>query len=497
MPAATITHIPHWIGGKTQLDGTSISVLNPATGESIAQVPQADHRLVESAVAVARAAFKTWSELTVSRRASYLYTFRLLLQEHADELVEIITAENGKTLDDARGELQRGIDSVELAVAAPFVLKGEYAQQTGRGIDTFTALHPLGVCIGVTPFNFPAMIPLGMLSVAIAAGNTFILKPSEQNPSVAVRIAELASEAGIPDGVFNVVQGGRETVESLIDHPDTAAVSFVGSTAVAHTIYKRAADAGKRVQAFGGAKNHLLVAPDANLDAAADALSSAAFGSAGQRCMAVTVAVAVGDIADELVEKLAQRAHAIVMGDGADPGVEMGPLISEAAQRRVRGLVERALAAGAVPVVNRSAEIVAGHENGHFVGPTILDHVRTDSEIYLNEAFGPVLSVVRVGTADEGLDLIRRHRYGNGAAIFTRSGELARRFQHEASAGMVGINVSIPVPVAHFGAAGWKDSVFGDTGLNNGAWRFYTQPKHITTRWDEATTGVDFGFRPN
>ncbi|MFF0284462.1 CoA-acylating methylmalonate-semialdehyde dehydrogenase [Rhodococcus aetherivorans] len=493
-----MTTISHWIDGKSIAPtGETLPVLDPATGKTVAEVALADTDTVKQVVASASAAFPAWRDLPASRRAQALYTFRELIRDHQDELAEMITREHGKTLDDARGEVARGIDTVELACGVPGLLKGETSEQSGRNIDTISTLHPLGVVLGITPFNFPVMIPLMMASIAIACGNTFILKPSEQDPSSAVRIAELAKEAGLPDGVFNVVHGRQQTVEALIDDPAVAGVSFVGSTPVAHSVYRRAAAAGKRVQAFGGAKNHLVVMPDASIEAAADAISSAGFGAAGQRCMAISVAVAVGGVGDELVAALKKRAEAVVVGPGYDGRSEIGPVVSAAAQQRIRKIVADAKSAGADVVVDRSTEQVSGFEDGFFIGPTLVDHVTDSDDIYRTEVFGPVVSVVRVDTLDEALQLIHDHEYGNGASIFTNSGGAARKFQREACAGMVGINVPIPVPVAPYAVAGWKNSVFGDTGLNNAAWKFFTQPKYVTSRWDEAVSGIDFGFRPN
>ncbi|HVW40630.1 MAG TPA: CoA-acylating methylmalonate-semialdehyde dehydrogenase [Amycolatopsis sp.] len=489
---------PHWIGGRRhESTGEYLEVLDPATGAPLSTVGLADAGVVKQAVAAAVAAFPAWRDTPPSRRAQVLYAFRNLLREHTDEIAALITAEHGKTLDDARGEVARGIEAVELACGVPALLKGEFSEQTGTNVDTFSMLQPLGVCVGITPFNFPVMIPLMKIAVAIAAGNTFVLKPSEQDPGPAILLAGLAAQAGLPEGVLSVVHGQQDTVEALIDHPDVAAVSFVGSSRVAHSVYRRAAEAGIRVQALGGAKNHLVVMPDAKIDAAADALASAAFGSAGQRCMAITTAVVVGDAAEPLLAALAERAEAVTMGPGTTPGTEMGPLVSAAAQKRVRGLVARAVANGVRPVVDRSTETVPGAEGGFFVGPTVLDEVSPEMEIYRDEVFGPVLIVLRVDTLDQALRLIQVNEYGNGAAIFTRSGAAARKFQREAAAGMVGVNVPIPVPVAPYSVAGWKNSIFGDTGLNNGAWRFYTQPKYVTSRWDDAVAGVDLGFRPN
>jgi malonate-semialdehyde dehydrogenase (acetylating)/methylmalonate-semialdehyde dehydrogenase len=482
MMTDSLTH--HWIDGRPQPGGEPVPVINPATGQPVGEVLLADAETVKRAVASARAAFPGWRDTPVSRRAQVLYAFRDQLRSHADELAELISIEHGKTVDDARAEIGRGLEAVELACGAPGLLKGEFGEQTATNLDTYSMPQPLGVCVGVTPFNFPVLIPVLKLAVAIAAGNTFILKPSEQAPGASVRLAELAKAAGLPDGVLSVVNGGQAVVEALIDHPDTAAVSFVGSTPVAHSIYRRGADAGIRVQALGGAKNHLVVMEDANVSLAADALASASLGSAGQRCMAVTTAVVVGDGGDALVEAVRARAEALVLGAGSDPDTQVGPLISAAARDRVQGLVARAIAEGAQPVIDRSTEVVPGYEEGFFVGPAVLDHVSPDSEIYRTEVFGPVLIVLRVKTLDDALELIRTNRYGNGAAIFTASGLAARRFQREVQAGMVGVNVPIPLPAAPFGMAGWKDSVFGDTGLANAAWRFYTQTKYVTARWD-------------
>lgn len=483
--------IPHWIDGRAADGGDGLEVHDPATGAAVAEVGLADGPIVDRAVTAAAEAFGAWRDTPPMRRAELMYAFRDRLLDASEELARQITTEHGKTLDEARGEVARGITSVELACGAPALLKGEMSEQVGRGVDTYSTLHPLGVCLGVTPSNFPVMVPLVMLSVAVAAGNAFVLKPSEQDPGPAVRLAELATEAGLPDGILSVVNGDRDTVTALIDHPAVAAVSFVGSTPAAHSVYVRAAQAGIRAQAFGGAKNHMVVMPDARLEAAAEALTSAAFGSAGQRCMAITTAVAVGEAADRLVEHLGRRADDIMIGPGDDPASEMGPLISVEAQQRVRGLVERAVAAGARPVVDRSFEIVPGHEDGAFVGPVVLDEVAADMEIYRTEVFGPVLSVVRVDSLDDAIELVRVNEYGNGGSIYTRSGLSARRFQRDAAVGMVGVNVPVPVPVASHPFAGWKQSAFGDTGLNNDGWRFFTRAKYVTARWNEAVAGDD------
>jgi malonate-semialdehyde dehydrogenase (acetylating) / methylmalonate-semialdehyde dehydrogenase len=492
------TTIPHWINGHPHTSsGEQLSVTNPASGATVATVGLADADTLKQALTSAKSAFPVWRDTPASRRAQVLYNFRDLLRDHRDELASLITEQHGKTFDDARGEVARAVDSVELACGVPSLVKGEVSEQTGHGIDTYSTRHPLGVALGITPFNFPVMLPLMMASVAIGAGNSFILKPSEQDPGPAIRIAELFKEAGLPDGVLGVVHGQQQTVESLIDAAEVAAVAFVGSTPIAHSIYRRAAQGGKRVQAFGGAKNHLVVMPDVPIDVAADAVASAGFGAAGQRCMAISVAVAVGGVGDELVAALKTRANAVVLGPGDDPKSDIGPVVSAAAQQRIRGIVSAARESGAELVVDRSNEVVPGHEQGFFIGPVLIDHVESTAQIYQAEVFGPVVVVLRVDTLDEALQLIHDHQYGNGAAIFTTSGGAAHKFQREASAGMVGINVPIPVPVASYAVAGWKNSVFGDTGLNNDSWRFYTQPKYVTARWDEAVAGVDFGFRPN
>lgn len=494
----TAQFVGHWINGEIVAgSGEHQPIRNPATGQQIGQVALADAATIERAVSAAVTAGAAWADTPLPRRVQVLYKFRELIIQNIDKIAEVITEQHGKTLDDARGEINRGLEALEVACSVPGNIKGEMTAQTGSNIDTYSVLHPIGVCLGITPFNFPVMIPLGMLSIAIAAGNAFILKPSEQDPGPALLIARLAQQAGLPDGVLNVVNGGRTTVDALIDHPEIGAISFVGSTPIAHAVYMRGAAAGKRVQALGGAKNHMVVLPDANLDAAADALSSAAFGSAGQRCMAVTTVVTVGGIADELVAKVADRTRAVKIGRGSDEGVEMGPLINGNSQARVRGLVRSAGQAGAVAVVDRSEEAVPGCQGGYFVGPTLVDHVTPDMDIYQQEVFGPVLIVVRVDTFDQAVELIKRNKYGNGASIFTRDGNAARLFQRYVPAGQIGINVPIPVPVASYAFAGWKASAFGDNGIHNGGWRFYTRPKHVTARWAEPPVGVDLGFRPN
>jgi malonate-semialdehyde dehydrogenase (acetylating)/methylmalonate-semialdehyde dehydrogenase len=412
--------------------------------------------------------------------------------EHSEELASIITSEQGKTLADARGEVARSVEAVEVAISVVQHLKGEYAEQVSRGVDTYSFRQPLGVCAGITPFNFPIMVPVSMFAAAIACGNSFVLKPSERVPSASVRLAQLLAEAELPDGVFNVVHGGVDTVNALIEHPDVAAISFVGSTPVAREIYRRSAAAGKKVQALGGANNHMVVMPDADLDAAADALASAAYGAAGQRCMAVPIAVAVREIADELVAKTAERATAFRTGPGNVEGTDMGPLISEVAIERVRGALEAAPSQGANVVVDGRVNLTS--EAGYFIGPSLVDNVSVDSDLYQKEVFGPILSVVRVDDLDEALRIVNASPYGNGATIFTASGVAGRRFAHSVRAGSVGINVPIPVPISWFGFGGWGDSRFGDDGLNYDAYRFYTKSKVVTQRWTEPRMGVSPHF---
>ncbi|MEU9329953.1 CoA-acylating methylmalonate-semialdehyde dehydrogenase [Streptomyces canus] len=489
--------ISHWINGELVDEGDeALPVVNPATDQQIAVVRTAGPGIVRRAVDAAEAAAEGWARTPQSKRAQMIFRFRELLLEAREEVAALITAEHGKTLDDAAGEVSRALESVDLATGGPALAQGATSQQTGPDIDTKSVLHPVGVCLGITPFNFPLMMGMMMAPVALAAGNTFIWKPSEQDPGAAVKIAELFQRAGLPDGVLNVVHGRQETAELLIDDPRVQAVSFVGSSAAAQAVYSRASALGHRAQTFGGAKNHLVVMPDADLDVVADQLASAAFGAAGQRCMAVSVAVVVGQSDQRLLDHLRSRATAVRMSAGDVPGTDVGPVVSRQAQERIRLIVKEATADGARVVVDRSAETVPGYESGYFVGPTVLADVPLTSRAYQEEIFGPVLVVLRVDTLDEAIDLIRRHRYGNGGSIFTSNGAAASRFEREAPVGMLGVNVAIPVPVASYAVQGWKASVFGDTGLNNASWSFYTRPKYITSRW-ESTVGTDFGFRPN
>jgi malonate-semialdehyde dehydrogenase (acetylating) / methylmalonate-semialdehyde dehydrogenase len=491
--AITHTHreperlIGHWIAGKSATGGMRRStVFDPARGAPIAEVALASPTDVARAVAAARDALAAWSEVPVTRRARVLFRFRALLEEHQDRLAAIITREHGKVLADARGELQRGLEVVEFACGIPQLLKGQHSDNIGGGIDNFSLRQPIGVCAGITPFNFPAMVPMWMFPVAIACGNTFVLKPSEKDPSTSLELAALFEQAGLPPGVLNVVQGDAEAVDALLAHPDVAAVSFVGSTEIARHIYTEGARHGKRVQALGGAKNHLVLMPDADLDQAADALVGSAYGSAGERCMAVSVAVAVGTTGDALVEKLAERIARLKVDDGASPGAEMGPLITAAHRDRVLGYISDGVRAGAKLVVDGRKLEVPGREQGFFLGPTLFDHVTPAMRIYRDEIFGPVLSVVRVPDFAEALRLVNTHELGNGAACFTRSGSVAREFLRRVQAGMVGINVPIPVPAAFHSFGGWKRSLLGDHhAYGEEAVRFYTRYKSVMQRWPD------------
>ncbi|MGI5128320.1 CoA-acylating methylmalonate-semialdehyde dehydrogenase [Pseudonocardia sp. CA-107938] len=478
--------VNHWIGGKpTTGDSTRTApVWNPATGEQQAEVPLASAADVDTAVRTAAAAFESWSQSSLSQRTKILFAFRQLIVEHTQQLAEMISDEHGKVVSDARGEVQRGLEVVEFACGIPQLLKGEYSDQVSTGVDLFSFREPLGVCAGITPFNFPAMVPMWMYPVAIACGNTFVLKPSERDPSTAEYVAQLWAEAGLPDGVFNVVHGDKEAVDALLDHPEVAAVSFVGSTPIARYIHERGTAAGKRVQALGGAKNHAIVLPDAPVDYTSDHLVAAAFGSAGERCMAISAAVAVGGAADELVAAVSEKARNTKVGPGRDADSEMGPVITAAARDRIVGLIGSGAEQGATLAVDGRGISVPGHENGFFVGPTVIDNVTRDMDVYREEIFGPVLSVVRAETVDEAIALINANPYGNGTAIFTSSGEAARRFQRGVKVGMIGINVPIPVPMAYYSFGGWKDSLFGDKHIHGPEGvSFYTRAKVVTSRW--------------
>ncbi len=472
------------------------AITNPATGAVIGTVPFADAATVDAVVERAAAAAEIWGATSLSKRTEVLFAFRHLLLQRAEELVDVISTEHGKVRSDAHGELARGLENVEYACGLVEHLKGSFSAEVASGVDVHSSSRPLGVVVGITPFNFPAMVPLWMAANAIAAGNAFVLKPSEKDPSAAVILASIWREAGLPDGVFSVVHGDAATVQHLLAHDDVAAVSFVGSTPIAKSIYETGTKAGKRVQALGGAKNHMVVLPDADLDLAADAAVSAAYGSTGERCMAISVVVAVDPVGDALVEKLASRTAALVTGPASDPATQMGPLISAVHRTSVLGHVDAAVAAGATAVVDGRSILVPGHEEGFFVGPCLLDHVTTEMSAYDAEVFGPVLVVVRVPTFDAALTLINANPYGNGTAIFTRDGGAARAFNDRVEVGMVGINVPIPVPVSSYSFGGWKDSLFGSHHIYGPeGFAFYTRTKVTTTRWpDPATSSVDLGF---
>ncbi len=492
-----VRELGHYVDGAEVPGGSGRfgDVYEPATGEVQARVAFASPAELDNAVAVARRAFAGWSQTPPARRAAVMFAYRELLRAHTDRLARIITREHGKTLDDARGEVQRGLEVVEFACGIPQLLKGEFSENVGAGIDVKAVRQPLGVCAGISPFNFPAMVPMWMYPIAIACGNTFIMKPSEKDPSLALESARLLREAGLPPGVFNVVNGDKDAVNAILDHPGIDAVSFVGSTPIAQHVYTRAAAAGKRVQALGGAKNHLVVMPDADLAQVVDALMGAAYGSAGERCMAISVAVVVGDeTGDAVVARLRERIDVLKVGPGEEAGVEMGPLVTGEHLARVRGYVDLAAEEGAELVVDGRAAVSPG--SGFFFGATLLDRVTPSMRVYKEEIFGPVLSVVRAKTYDEALAMVNAHEFGNGVAIFTRDGDTARHFDANVKAGMVGINVPIPVPVAYHSFGGWKRSLFGDTYVHGvEGVRFYTHLKTTTMRWPTGIrTGAEFNF---
>ncbi len=488
--------IPHFIGGRETpgRSGRRGPVFNPATGEQQAEVDFASAEEVDQAVAIAAAAARAWGASPLGKRADVFFRFRQILVDRKAELADLVSSEHGKVPGDAAGEVARGIENVEFAAGIPHLLKGEYSEGVSTGVDVYSIRQPLGVVAAITPFNFPAMVPLWMISNAIACGNAVVLKPSEKDPSGPVLLARWLEEAGLPAGVLNVVHGDKVAVDRLLEHPDIAAVSFVGSTPVARAIYQRGTAAGKRVQALGGAKNHMVVLPDADMDAAADAAVSAAYGSAGERCMAISVVVAVGDAGDRLVPAIAARLPKVRVGPGTDPKAEMGPLITREHRDKVASYLDLAAREGASVVVDGRKQIIAG--NGFFLGVSLIDRVTASMAVYKDEIFGPVLGVVRVASYDDALELVNGNLYGNGTAIFTRDGGAARRFQHDVTCGMVGINVPIPVPVAYFSFGGWKASLFGDTHIYGpDGVKFYTRGKVITSRWpDPATSQIDLGF---
>ena len=488
--------IDHWISGQrvAGASGKTGPVFNPATGQQQGEVALASVAEVDKAVAVAKETFATWRSSSLSKRADILFAFRQIVHSRRDEIANLVSQEHGKVPSDAAGELARGLENIEFACGIPQMLKGSYSEQVSSGVDVYSLRQPLGVVAGITPFNFPAMVPMWMFANAIATGNTFILKPSEKDPSVALLIAEMLAEAGLPPGVFNVVHGDKVAVDRILEHPDIQAVSFVGSTPIAKYIYSTGTANGKRVQALGGAKNHMVVLPDADIDMAADAAVSAGFGSAGERCMAISVVVAVGGVGDKLVDAIAARMPKVKVGPGTDPDAEMGPLITGEHRDKVASYLAGASGEGATVVVDgREADLPS---DGFFLGVSLVDKVQPGMKVYDDEIFGPVLSVVRVDTYEEAVDLINRHQYGNGTAIFTRDGGAARQFQFDIQVGMVGINVPIPVPVAYYSFGGWKASLFGDANMYGPAGvDFYTRTKTVTSRWpDPSTSSVDLGF---
>ncbi len=488
--------IHHWIGGKTLpgTSGRSGPVWNPATGEQTGAVDFATPEEVGAAVKAAKEAFASWRAVSLARRAELFFRIRELVNEHRADIARFLTLEHGKVTSDALGEVARGLEVIEFACGIPTLLKGEYSEQASTGIDVYSIRQPLGVVAGITPFNFPAMVPMWMWAPAIACGNTFVLKPSEKDPSASVYTAELLKEAGLPDGVFNVVHGDKVAVDSILGHPDVSAVSFVGSTPIARYVYETGTQNGKRMQALGGAKNHMIVLPDADIEMAADAAVSAAYGSAGERCMAVSVVVAVGDVADPLIGAIQQRLPKVKVGPGLEPENEMGPLITREHRDKVASYLDTAAEQGATVVADGRELEVEG--DGFFLGVSLIDEVTPEMDAYRDEIFGPVLSVVRAGTYDEAVKLVNENPYGNGTAIFTRDGGVARQFQFDAQAGMVGVNVPIPVPVAYYSFGGWKASLFGDRHIYGPEGiDFYTRGKVVTSRWpDPATSKVDLGF---
>ena len=491
-----IKTIDHFVNGKPMAgaSGRFGDVFNPATGEKSARVQFATPAEIDTAVQAAKAAFPDWSSAPPLRRARVMFKFRELIERHMDELAQIITAEHGKIVSDAKGSITRGLEVVEFACGIPQLLKGEFTEQVGTGIDSWSMRQPLGVCAGITPFNFPAMVPMWMFPVALAAGNCFILKPSERAPSCANRLAAVLKEAGLPDGVFNVVHGDKVAVDAILHHPDIAAVSFVGSTPIAEYIYHTGCAQNKRVQALGGAKNHMVVMPDADLDQVTDALIGAAYGSAGERCMAVSVAVAVGPVGDHLIKRLEPRVRALKVGPGTDPEAEMGPLVTKQHLDKVRGYIDHGVKEGATLVVDGRGLKLQGYENGYFMGGSLFDRVTTDMKIYKEEIFGPVLAVVRAPDYKAAVKMVNEHEFGNGAAIFTRDGDAAREFCNGVKIGMVGVNVPIPVPLAFHSFGGWKRSLFGDQHMHGPEGvRFYTKLKTVTSRWPTGIrTGAEF-----
>jgi len=494
--AGEVTRISHWIDGQRVegRSGRSGPVYNPALGVQTGEVDFASVEEVDAAVQAAKRAFESWRTFSLSRRTELFFRIRQLVHEHSEDIARFLTLEHGKVLSDAKGEVARGLEVIEYCCGIPELLKGEFSEQASTGIDVYSIRQPLGVVAGITPFNFPAMVPMWMWAPAIACGNAFVLKPSEKDPSASVFVAELLKEAGLPDGVFNVVHGDKVAVDAVLEHPEIAAVSFVGSTPIARYVYETASARGKRVQALGGAKNHMIVLPDADIDMAADAAVSAGYGSAGERCMAVSMLVAVGGAADELVEAIRERLPKVKVGSGLDPDSEMGPLVTREHRDKVASYIDKGREEGAKVVADGRESAPDG--GGFYLGVSLLDDVKPEMDVYKDEIFGPVLGITRVDTYDEAVRLVNENPYGNGVAIFTRDGGVARQFQFDVAAGMVGVNVPIPVPVAYYSFGGWKSSLFGDLHVYGPEGiQFYTRGKVVTARWpDPATSKVDLGF---
>ena len=480
--------INHWIDGGFQPSASDRfgNIYNPATGAVIAKLPMGGVADLETAVKSARHAFHSWSTTSITKRAQLMFKFKELLELHRDELVDIVSLEHGKVIPDAAGSLQRGIEVVEFACGIPHLLKGEFSEQVGTGVDCYSMRQPIGVCAGVTPFNFPAMVPMWMFPIAIVCGNCFILKPSEKNPSCSVKLAELLKEAGLPDGVMNVVHGDKEMVDAILEHPDIATFSFVGSTPVAEYVYNKASSSGKRVQALGGAKNHAVVMPDADLEQTANAIIGAAYGSAGERCMAISAVIAVDSIAEPLKEILVRKMGALKIGPGNDPSNDMGPLITKEHKKKVMNYIQDGVSAGAELVIDGREHPITNGGEGFFLGPSLFDRVSPDMKIYLEEIFGPVLVMLRAKDFQQALDLVNNNRFGNGVAVFTSNGSIAREFTNKVQIGMVGVNVAIPVPLAFYSFGGWKDSIYGSSNIYGmDGVRFFTKLKTVTTRWPD------------
>ncbi len=487
--------IHHHINGKKVSGGKRKgNIFNPAIGEVIANVELGNSELVSDAVKVALNAYEKWKYTTPAKRASIMFKYKSLLEENAENIAELVSIEHGKTIEDAKGSLQRGIEVVEFACSIPNLLKGEFSNQVGNGIDTFSMKQPLGVCAGITPFNFPVMIPLWMFPLATACGNAFLLKPSERDPSSSIKLVELFEEAGAPAGLVNVINGDKEVVDAILEEKNISAVSFVGSSKVASYIYQKAASNNKRVQALGSAKNHMVIMPDADVEQAADALIGAAYGSAGERCMAISVAVAVGDVAEKLIKNIKPKINNIKVGPYNDKQSDMGPVVSKEAYERINGLIDSGVNEGAELLLDGRNITLQGYDNGYFIGPCLFDKVSDKMSIYKEEIFGPVLSIVRKNTYEDALKLLKDNKYGNGCSIFTRDGDTARNFSNEANIGMVGVNIPIPVPVAYFSFGGWKNSIFGGhNAYGMDAVRFYTNVKTITSKWPEGIRqGAEF-----